>query len=175
MPRNDLELLRCFDEFGSDIEPAPRNKVHAEPMSVWHGVTAIWILNDEDEILCTKRGDFVESNPGKWQAYAGGHLLAQHSFEENAHIEMKEELGLEIPLQLVCNDRKDTAKHIRAIYAARWNGDISELNFDDKEVAEARWLSLDMYEKDYRETPSAWKNAVDKGIYEKVVKSLRNS
>ena len=172
MPRNDLEMVKCFDEEGNEIASRTRKDVHTEPYSIWHGVTAIWILNNKNEMLCTKRGDFVESNPGKWQVYAGGHLLSRHSFEENAYIELAEELGLNIPLQLVCMDRKDTAKHIRAIYAARWDGEISELNFDDKEVAEARWLSFEMYEKEFEKTPLIWKNAADKSIYRLVLERL---
>lgn len=172
MPRNDHELLKCFDEDGMEIAPLPRTEVHRKPCNIWHGVTSIWILDIDGKMLCSKRGDFVESNPGKWQAYAGGHLLAHHSFEENAATELVEELGLTIPLEYILQEKTLETRHLKGVFAAVWNGDLSELNFEDKEVSEVRWLSFSEYEKEFEESPDLWKSEVDKELYWKVVERL---
>jgi isopentenyldiphosphate isomerase len=69
----DNELLKCFDENGNMIAPKMRKEAHAKPYRIWHGVTAIWLINSKGQILCTRRSRKNEGNPGKWQTYVGGH------------------------------------------------------------------------------------------------------
>src|SRR3989339_1339233 len=88
------EQLECFDENENIIKPQTRRRVHTKPPRVWHGVTIIWIFTKKHQILCSKRSNLVEGNPGKWQTYFGGHVKSGVSFLQTAQIELKEEIGL---------------------------------------------------------------------------------
>jgi len=76
------ELLKCFDDEGNVIEPQKRKLVHTKPLSIWHSVTVIWMMNDQGQILCTKRAETNEGNPGKWQTYVGGHREGRWNYFE---------------------------------------------------------------------------------------------
>lgn len=172
MPRNDNELLKCFDDEGREVDSLPRYKVHQDPLSVWHGVTSIWILNQQGKILCSKRGEFVETSAGMWQINVGGHVLKRQSFVENAAMELQEELGLKLPLTFIEIDKTPKNRHIRAVFGAKWNGSTSELNFVDKEIAEVKWMSFEEYEKDYQQYPERWKRSAGRETYMKVLQRL---
>lgn len=165
MPRNDTELLYCLDDEGNEIAALPRDIVHQKPLNLWHATTAVWVLNNDNEFLCSKRADFVETNPGKWQAYAGGHVLAGSSVEKSAKAELYEELGLELDLTLIDIIWYKDKMHVSSIFTGRWNGNISELLYNDGEIAEVRWITFDEYEKEYERHPDKWKGLADKDIY----------
>ena len=161
-PEPPDEMLTCFDEQGNLIEPHTRKDIHEKPLRFWHGVVNIWMVNKRGELLCTKRSENLGGNPGKWQTYLGGHVKEGKSFKEAAVMELDEEVGLEInpdKLFLVEKGKKDEPKHFFESYAYRFDGHLNELKFNDGEIVEAKWLSMDEYNQDKETYPERWCNS----------------
>ena len=93
------ELLQCFDDHGNPAETRPRSEVKREPHRWWHATASVWLVNDQCQILCSKRADWLSGNPGKWQTYFGGHVAAGHSMQETARRELEEETGVMKPIE----------------------------------------------------------------------------
>lgn len=169
------EMLLCFDELGNVISSHPRAEVHRQPVSIWHAVTHIWVVNSGLEILCSKRANFVEANPGKWQTFFGGHVLAGESFEQNAIRELGEEVGIVVGqkgLIYLSDGKNEPNKHLSRYYVVVFNGGITDLKFNDKETAEARWLSYKNYLDEYGKNPGAWCNTLSEEKFELIKKKL---
>lgn len=170
-----IELLKCFDEYGNIIEPQTREMVHKKPYSIWHAVTAVWLINDKGEILCTHRSEKNEGNPGKWQTYVGGHVKSHQQEIEAAQSEIAEEIGLSIPFEKLtyidCIKREDV-KHIQYMFALFFNKSINTLKFQDGEITDANWISFEEYKKSKDTTSNLWCNNITKEQYENVIKIL---
>ncbi len=122
-----------------------RKEVHAT-MRYWHRATHIWIVNDNNQVLCQQRSFTKDANPGKWQSFFGGHLKADQTYLNNAAEELSEELGLSIKQDELISVhilKSDRAKHFGQVFVLRWSGDIKHLHFKDSEVASVRWMTLD--------------------------------
>ncbi len=172
--KND-ELLECFDEHGSIIPPQPRKIVHSQPVVVWHGVTAVWLINDQGLILCSKRGKHNDGNPNKWQTYFGGHVKAGNSFEETAVAELWEEIGLEClsdKLFFIDSGKRADVMHVYKMYAVLFNEPLNDLKFVDEEVSEARWLSFQDYQAEINSNTADWCNGMNADQYKKIVEVL---
>jgi isopentenyldiphosphate isomerase len=172
---NNNELLQCFDEYGNIIEPRRQGIVHKKSYRIWHAITNIWFFNSKGEILCTHRSSYASGNPGKWQTYVGGHVRANSTFLETAKREIFEEIGLKVSendLKLIEKGRRKDYMHVYESYVVLFKGDLSELNFQDGEVSEARWFSFEEYQKSKIENPDKWCNGMTKEQYRKACKIL---
>ncbi len=173
------ELLQVYDEDGAVLAPLSRAEVHAKPLQHWHGVANVWLVNRRGEIIVSKRSTRVGGNPGKWQSYFGGHVSAGLTHREVAVKELAEEAGLEIngaDLYLIDKGKRASADHLHFYesYAFLYEGDISELDFADGEVSEAKWLSLDEYERESKERPDEWCNDCDQENQSRIRQWLSN-
>jgi 8-oxo-dGTP pyrophosphatase MutT (NUDIX family) len=155
------ELLQCYDEAGNPTDVKTRGEIKKNPGKYWCGVTNIWFVNDNTELLCSKRSEGLSGNPGKWQTYFGGHVPAGMGFRETALKELEEEVGLRFKDQdlfLVHRGRDDVNKKFFESYAVRFNGQPSDLSFTDGEVTEAKWMTLNEYVADQAQHPELWCN-----------------
>ena len=127
-----------------------REEVHRD-MVDWHRVTGIWVIDSKNRILCQKRSLKKDTNPSMWQSYIGGHLKAGETSEENAVAEAKEELGLDVKsldLTPICTRTSERMKHISQIYVLRIDKAEKDFSFNDGEVEEVKWFSLEELEKE---------------------------
>lgn len=155
------ELLQCFDETGKPTEARLRKEVKTEPYRWWCGTATVWVVNDQGEIMVSRRSDTVPSNAGKWQSYFGGHVESGRSYLDTAQKELAEEAGLVFPpeafywMAAVRND----AKMIHAQrFALRFNGSSEDLRFTDGEVSEARWMRMEEQWTAFQAHPEIWCN-----------------
>lgn len=70
-----------------------------------------------------KNKDFC---PGRWLTSVGGYVLAGETYEQAAHREMKEEVGVDLPIKLFSKDiyyntRQNLRKFLK-IYKAYYDG-----------------------------------------------------
>lgn len=157
------ELLQVYDEQGNILDPLPRSVVHQKPLKHWHGVVNVWLVNDNGDILVTKRSDTVTGNPNKWQTFLGGHIPAGMTHKVTAVKELKEEVGLSIdPDNLYLIDKGKAAHsdhlHFYESYAYLYNGLVKDLVFEDGEIVSAKWLSLEQYNQERSSSPQDWCN-----------------
>ncbi len=138
---NAEELLFVVDEDNNPLSPLPRAQVHAA--GHWHRTSHIWIANKKLEILCQRRSQLKDTNPGYWEPFFGGHMGPEETYELNAITELQEELGISISTEglipyLVYKRTK--AKEFQGIFYIIWNGKISELTLEKDEVDEVKFI-----------------------------------
>lgn len=157
------ELLQCYDEQGNPTESRLRSEVKKNPPQWWYATARIFVVNDQCQLMISKRGNGVEANPGKYQVYFGGHVLAGDSFRHTVQRELAEEAGLEMPLDaffFVRRGRNDEKKVHFENFVVRFNGQSSDLHFVDDEVAEAAWMSIDDVLARQKECPDQWTSTI---------------
>lgn len=95
----DSEQFAVVDEADRVIGQAPRAKVHAN--NLLHRAVHILIFNGKGELFLQKRSRFKDRHPCVWDSSAAGHVDAREDYEETAHRELMEELGVAAELERV--------------------------------------------------------------------------
>lgn len=171
------ELLQCFDDEGTPIEGRPRSEVKKEPERWWHGGSAIWVINNRGEILCSRRALHCPGNPGKWQTCFGGHLPEGMSFTHNACKELAEELGVtctESDLTFLRRVKDDNHKKIEEQFAILLDIDPTRCTFPDGEITEARWMTFEEAREQKELYPEQWTNGCTKETENSIIKAFRS-
>ncbi len=144
-PNPEDEMLQCCDENGKPTEGKTRSEVHTQPLNFWHIGTGIFVVNPEGRILCSKRSENLNQNPGRWQMAFGGHVQYKQAPLSNAVEELEEEIGLKVlPEDLFFLDtrKSQTSKHFVWLYALLFDGKKSDIKFNDGEITEVKWWDM---------------------------------
>lgn len=158
-PLTSEEILQVFDASGNPTHGLPRSVVKTKPYQHWCGVVTIWLINSRGELICSKRSELLKGNPGKWQTCFGGHLKCDQSFEGAVQAELEEEAGLIIdPSKLSFVLEMSDANHWyhAKSYIYPFEGELSDLKFNDGEITEVRAFSLDEYTQESEKYPEHW-------------------
>lgn len=144
---NKDEILFIVDEDNSPAEPMPRHEAHK--IGAWHRCVEIWVVNSKGQVICNQRSMLKDNSPGAWEAYFGGHVLADTEVVEAAIRELEEESGLvAAPSDLeffdICkkSGRQGKNNEFAYVYIYKWNGDLSELTLEQEEIDAVRWVNL---------------------------------
>jgi 16S rRNA (adenine1518-N6/adenine1519-N6)-dimethyltransferase len=102
----------CADVFSSEDERFPvvdendriqcyasRSEVHGN--NLLHRAVHILIFNEAGDVYLQQRSRWKDRHPLKWDSSAAGHVTGEESYDETARRELKEELGVEIPLEII--------------------------------------------------------------------------
>ena len=73
-----------------------RNIIHEK--GIWHREVAVWIMNEQGEILLQKRASTKKQEPNKW-AICAGHIDAGETVENAILREIEEELGIKVSIE----------------------------------------------------------------------------
>ncbi|MFA6973415.1 MAG: NUDIX domain-containing protein [Parcubacteria group bacterium] len=153
-------------------ESAPRSKVHAE--GLWHRTVHVYLFrknNDDIDFLIHLRSPLKEHNPNKLATSFGGHIKAGETLEQGTKAELQEEIGLEIDYEKLLGgywrkrDNPDNREQ-NVIYYLEFNGALEDLQFNDGEVQEVKWMSVEEVKNSMRKNPKAWAGKID-GFIEK--------
>jgi isopentenyl-diphosphate delta-isomerase type 1 len=123
MKDNQQELFIVVDENDNILEYRTRYDCHHDN-SLIHRAIAIVIYNDKGEIALQKRSVNKDLNPGMYTNAVGGHVEKGQTYEEAAQREMKEELGIDVPIKFVKKfiSRNDQETHMVSLFEATYNG-----------------------------------------------------
>ncbi len=75
---------------------APRSKVHAN--NFLHRAIHVLIFNHAGEVFLQMRSRWKDRHPFAWDSSAAGHVNAGEEYDQSAARELREELGIDIPL-----------------------------------------------------------------------------
>ncbi|MFA6777719.1 MAG: NUDIX domain-containing protein [Bacilli bacterium] len=107
----------------------------------------IWVINDRDEILLQQRLASTKKMPNMWGTTAGGAQVGDSSLS-GAIRELKEELGI------IANKEEmifiGSYKRINdfvEVWLYKKNINVADLILEPAEVQDARWFSIDDFEK----------------------------
>ncbi|MFO0703764.1 MAG: NUDIX domain-containing protein [Patescibacteria group bacterium] len=147
---NSEELLLVVDENNNPIKPLPRKQVHSE--GHWHRTAHIFIVDGKENILCQQRSMKKDQNPGKWEPFFGGHLLSNHTYFENAIIELREELGINADKKNLTEyliHKNHKSKEFTQVFVYTWIGKIEDLVIEKDEVEKILLLPISEVIKHY--------------------------
>lgn len=86
------EYFDVVNDADQVIDRLPRSRVHREGLK--HRAVHILVFHTDGRLFLQKRSMSKDSEPGKWDSSAAGHLDSGESYDQAAHRELKEELGV---------------------------------------------------------------------------------
>jgi isopentenyl-diphosphate delta-isomerase type 1 len=136
---NQDELFTVVDASDNVLGFKTRRECHADKNLI-HRIVGILIFDKKGRVLLQKRSKTKDLGAGKWGTSAAGHVSRGESYEAAAKRELKEELGIDIPLKFkikkVISD--ETESEMSAIFTG-----VSEGPFypDPEEVEEVKFFT----------------------------------
>jgi len=107
-----------------------------------HRIVHVFVVHPETgEVYFQKRAETKSFLPGYYCTSAGGHVQAGESYLQAAARELKEEIGLETPLQKVHSMIFISDQHKRFIEIFVTEA-TEGIHFADGEVSSGEWLAL---------------------------------
>lgn len=162
MPEEFLDIVSENNELTG--ESASRSRVHTE--GLWHRTVQIFVYrrnNGTVEFLVHLRSPFKDNNPNMWDTRFGGHIKSGTTMEEAVRAELKEEIGLEADTFLDGEWRQADYfpnREFAKAYYFEYLGELSDLKFNDGEVQEVKWMSLDEIKKSITEGQAKWSSSL---------------
>ena len=104
VPRPDSRLTETerfpvVDKKDRILGHASRSEVHGN--NLLHRAVHVLIFNEAGEVYLQQRSRWKDRQPLKWDSSAAGHVAETESYDETAQREVKEELGVSVPLQKI--------------------------------------------------------------------------
>lgn len=93
----DHEIYNIVDENDCIIGKATRKHIHQNKLL--HRSAHILVFNSNKELFLQKRSLCKDESPGLWDTSSAGHVDAGESYDECAHRELFEELGIKAVLE----------------------------------------------------------------------------
>lgn len=92
----DHEIYNIVDDNDCIIGQATRKYIHQNKLL--HRSAHILVFNSQRELFLQKRALSKDESPGLWDSSSAGHVDAGETYEECAHRELFEELGIKAVL-----------------------------------------------------------------------------
>jgi 16S rRNA (adenine1518-N6/adenine1519-N6)-dimethyltransferase len=93
------EQFPVVDENDEVQGSATRSEVHAN--NLLHRAVHTLIFNEAGDVYLQQRSRWKDRHPLKWDSSAAGHVRAGENYDETARRELKEELGVDVPLERI--------------------------------------------------------------------------
>ena len=151
--RNSEELVMIVDENNEIVGKATRAEMREQ--NLWHRASFVFVENINEEFICQIRADTKEWCPGHIDVATGGIMGYDETNEENAQRELKEEIGIDWPLEdlklLGQFKYDDKIRCWGNIYHVKLKNEGKDLKLQREEVKGVFYLKkdqiLDMIEK----------------------------
>jgi 16S rRNA (adenine1518-N6/adenine1519-N6)-dimethyltransferase len=119
------ERFPVVDKNDRILRAASRFEVHGNNLR--HRAVHILIFNRAGEVYLQQRSRWKDRHPLRWDSSAAGHVVVTESYDETARRELKEELGISVPLKkiskLPASERTD--QEFVWLYRGDLAGDLS--------------------------------------------------
>jgi 16S rRNA (adenine1518-N6/adenine1519-N6)-dimethyltransferase len=93
------EQLLVVDQNDQVQGHSARSEVHGNNLR--HRAVHILIFNQTGDVYLQQRSRWKDRHPLKWDSSAAGHVAAGEDYDQTARRELKEELGVDIPLRRI--------------------------------------------------------------------------
>jgi 16S rRNA (adenine1518-N6/adenine1519-N6)-dimethyltransferase len=93
------EMFCVVDAHDCVIGEESRDCVHVNNLR--HRAVHVLIFNLEGEVFLQKRSIWKDMHPGRWDSSTSGHVAPGESYEQAAHRELREEIGIDCQLESI--------------------------------------------------------------------------
>lgn len=145
-----MEEVILVDE--SDREIGEMEKFEAHQRGRLHRAFAVFLRNDQGQLLLQKRADTKYHTGGLWANACDGHPRAGETVIQAAQRRLRGELGIECALSVtdhfvyqVSLDHDLQEHEFLYVLTGVWNGSVRP---DPREVSEVRWLKPDLLQRE---------------------------
>lgn len=146
------ELWDIYDINRKKIGKFARRDVDKLQAGEYHVVVTGIMINSRNEILIGKRAAH-KTHPLMWEC-SGGSILAGETSLDGMLRELKEELGVEFTKEEAIFLKEIRRDKIPPDFKDLWifhkDIDIQDLTFPDKEVIEAKWVTIKEFMRMYK-------------------------
>jgi 8-oxo-dGTP diphosphatase len=135
-----MEQWNLYDKDGNLLEKLHRR---GDPLDdgLYHMVVSNWIKNDEGHYLIQKRNKPLGEYINPWSVTAGAAIAGETNIEA-VRRETLEEMGLDFNQEdFRFIERTFFDDFFMDVFETTWNGNVSEINFDPKEVSDVQWVT----------------------------------
>ena len=116
--------------------------------------SALWVLNENGEILLAKRSKNKLNFPNVWGPSAAGSVEEGETYEENMVKEAKEEIGINLDKIILGPKKRESDDHeFFAQYFFTTISSSTKFILQKSEVDEVRWISLEKLKEWYLKNP----------------------
>ncbi|MCW4020739.1 MAG: NUDIX domain-containing protein, partial [Candidatus Bathyarchaeota archaeon] len=135
------EFCYVVDEDDNVVGRATREECHSGSGLI-HRSVYIFVLNEKDEVFLQRRSMSKDLYTGYYTGSATGHVDYGEDYDEAARRELKEELGIDAPLQRLCKVKSfsEAEREISALYLCCFK---SPVGFNRKEITEGVFTSIE--------------------------------
>src|SRR3989338_68087 len=93
-----MEYIDVIDSKTGEKTGEVKSKVDIHKKGYWHRTVHIWFINSKDEILLQFRSPQMDNYPSHWDISCAGHISSGEDADTAALREIKEEIGLDLPV-----------------------------------------------------------------------------
>jgi len=149
----DNRLLNIVDETGVVAGTETREKIHRE--GLLHRIVHVWFYTPDKQLIFHRRGQKAETFPNRLDATIGGYVEIGSDYLQTAVTETREETGVVVRLEdmVLIGERKPEKafrdpvtgtlnRHLKAIFAYRFTGDIKDLKAQEGEDVTIRFEAV---------------------------------
>ncbi len=149
----DHEIYNIVDANDCIIGQATRKHIHENKLL--HRSAHILVFNSKKELFLQKRALCKDESPGLWDTSSAGHVDAGESYDECAHRELFEELGVKAVLQpfiKVAACQETHGEHIQAYTCVTEDAIL----INPEEISEGVFFALPKIQKDISMKPAQY-------------------
>lgn len=120
-------------------------------------ISALWLLNERNEVLIAQRAFDKEHDPGKWSVSAAGTVEEGETYLSNILKEAEEELGVMIAEKDIVPSVRRKVETSHAYFCQLYIAHISSdtvLRLQADEVVSAQWVSVAKLKEWFSRAPS---------------------
>jgi len=174
------ENVILLDKDNQEVGYEEKIKAHKE--NKLHMAFSVFVFNSKNELLIQKRHNDKYHSKGLWSNSCCSHPRKGELIEEAAHRRLKEEMGFSCELQKIGSFHYNVEledglweNEIDYVFIGKYDG---EVNVDESEVEEYRWISLKNLEEDIKKNPlkyTYWfKEALEWSGFSEIKEILKN-
>lgn len=144
------EIFIVVDRDDNVLGYKTRYECHHNKLFI-HRSVGVLIFDDKGRILLQKRSQTKDIGAGLWGISSAGHVTKGQEYEESAHRELKEELGIDASLTLISKHIEESIEEteMSVLYKTRSNGPFrpNAEEVDRVEFFDPRKLKFDVSTK----------------------------
>lgn len=137
-----MELWDVYDEYRRPTNKTVRRDVDTLGTGEYHLVVHICVFSSDGKLLLQRRAQGHGKFGGLWDVTAAGSAVAGETSKQAAERELKEEMGLVLPLGRA-SFTVNFEKGFDDIFLTRRDVALSSLVFQKEEVCDAKWATAE--------------------------------